>query len=221
MDDPDTPKSEDKFLTHGNLGMISRAPCERCNNTWMSALESAAKPILAPLMHGNEAVLTPEEQLLIVRWFIKTIIMYEFLGGEERGPKYFQPAERHALMQSLSVPVQTLFFLGRYGGEQDIITRESRLPLIVTQPVSLEPIEIEGYTATIAIKQLALQVFSVRWPPDPVIGSLQFSIPGNWDDAVVDIGPTTGNVKWPPPAYFDDPGFGLFMNRWTTLVTPP
>src|SRR5882724_3160928 len=56
MGDPENPQSEDKFVTHGNLGMISRAPCERCNNTWMSALESGVKPILAPLMHGNEAV---------------------------------------------------------------------------------------------------------------------------------------------------------------------
>jgi hypothetical protein len=27
--------------------------------------------------------------------------------------------------------------------------------------------------------------------------------------------------NWPPPAYFDDHGFGLLMSRWKTLVIPP
>jgi hypothetical protein len=36
----------------GKLGLVSRAPCEKCNCGWMSVIENEAKAVLAPMMKG-------------------------------------------------------------------------------------------------------------------------------------------------------------------------
>src|ERR1039457_1463762 len=36
-----------------------RTVCKRCNNEWMSAIESAAKPVMTPLILGQLVVLPP------------------------------------------------------------------------------------------------------------------------------------------------------------------
>ena len=187
----------------------------------MSKLEAKAKPVLVPLMHGEKTTLTASDRLTIVRWFIKTAILYEFLGGLERGPnKFFTPEERHALMQSLSLPQSTLVFLSRYRGTKDITTREMRLPFDVQRRDDKRTFPAEGYSVTFAIKQLAIQMFSIRWPEDPEIDRLDISIP-NWGPAEVQIWPAEGDVAWPAPYHLDDKGLDLFTERWTTVRPPP
>jgi hypothetical protein len=203
------------FTTRGNLGLISKRPCLRCNNGWMSKLEVAVKPVLVPLMNGSASVLTPAQQLLVVRWFIKTVTAYQFLNDR---PCYFEQRERHALMKSLTVPANTMFFLAHYNGPLEIETRETPVPLLFFGPPGAErPTPIEGYAATFLIKQLALQVFSVRRPKKFHIA---MNLPGGWNEATVQIWPIGGDVTWPPRFVFDDAGFDLFSNRWTTLQPP-
>lgn len=188
----------------------------------MSKLEAMVRPIIVPLMHGEKTILTPSDRLIIVRWFLKTAILYEFLGGVERGPdKFFNPQERHALMRSLSVPESTLVFLGRYQGSLHITTREMRLPFEAQRRDDNRTFPAEGYSITFALKQLAMQVFSVRWPDDPEIDRLDISLSGpDWDQAVIQIWPSEGSVIWPPPYHFDDHGLDIFTRRWTTVVRP-
>src|SRR5256885_10757883 len=59
----------------GNLGVVTKGPCKRCNNGWMSVLEEKAKPILKPLMRGEASTITTDQKLWIARWTIKTVIM--------------------------------------------------------------------------------------------------------------------------------------------------
>jgi hypothetical protein len=51
--------------------------CERCNNTWMSELESRAKPYLEPMLHDHGRLLHEGGQRTLATWALKTSMMIE------------------------------------------------------------------------------------------------------------------------------------------------
>jgi hypothetical protein len=196
------------------IALVTRKPCKRCNETWMSKLESTAKPLLVPLMKGKTILLTPDRQLLIARWFAKTVIMYEMLTKE---PYYFQPEERYALHNSLQVPTQTNFSLAHYSGRTAGSTFSTHLKLLVGAETD-HPVQVNGYTATLTIKKLALQVFSLRLPPEYPPDTVRLEMPVRLRDMGVQIWPINNAlVRWPPRYFLDNRALGIFQNRWTTL----
>jgi hypothetical protein len=213
-------KNQRTFKTGpGSFSLITKKPCGRCNNTWMSALEDAIRPILGPLIHGNSCVVTPDQQILIARWFAKTIIMFECT---ENGPFYFTKDECHSLMRSLSVPEFTVFFLAPYVGSNAVIAQDQYLPMVMRRDTDPpDPIVISGYTATFIIKHLALQVFSIRRPPDRQSGNLRILWPDEWNDVSVPIWPPTRDINWPPGFALDDEMLERFTNRWAAALPPP
>lgn len=49
--------------------------CETCNNTWMSQIESAAKPLLEPMIRGQRRAIPPRDQKTIATWMaLKTLV---------------------------------------------------------------------------------------------------------------------------------------------------
>lgn len=53
-----------------------RLPCKTCNETWMGAIEEAAKPYLMPLITGNWISLTQHAREALVRWlFLKFLVL--------------------------------------------------------------------------------------------------------------------------------------------------
>lgn len=55
--------------------IVARAVCANCNGGWMAALESQARPLLAPMINGNSCRLTSIDQKIIGRWAAKTAVM--------------------------------------------------------------------------------------------------------------------------------------------------
>lgn len=224
---PDTPWNvknvitDKTFRTHKHLGIISKRPCRRCNNEWMSRLEYEAQPVLAPLMHGRTATLSVNDQLLIARWLLKTSIMFD-LHYEKTRECYFTPSECQNIVQSLSVPRDTVMFLAHFRGSQaEILTREIGWE---ADPETLpeayqDMLGFEAYTATFAIKHLALQLFSFRRPKHLPDADLSVEIADVWSDAEIQIWPpvVSGPVTWPPRLFLDDSGFDLFDGRWKDM----
>jgi len=67
------------------LGLTSRAPCETCNNTWMSRVEGAAKPLLTPvILNKRTRWESAAEQLVVARWAFKTALMLDSASRPER-----------------------------------------------------------------------------------------------------------------------------------------
>jgi hypothetical protein len=200
------------------INLVSRKPCVRCNTGWMRRLESEAKPILVPLMTGTPLTLTPEQQLIIVRWFAKTVIIHEFL---DKGPYYFQPDERKALESGLVVPSPTLFFLGRYAGPKPVTTYAIHIPLTAGANTD-RATPVNAYAATFTIKQLALQVFSLRVPPQLPFNNIAINLPGNLGDMALQVWPVIDeSLRWPPPFFLDNEGLELFKSRWLALSEGP
>ena len=199
------------FAKRDEFGIVSRGPCTQCNNGWMSRLEAVAKPILVPLMKGVASNLTPEQQTTISAWFLKTCMMFEVY--DDTNPEYFEANTRKALRDALAIPAQTTIFLARYVGTNEIRVHEMPVDL------AFGPLESAawsyGYSATIAIKQLAFQIFSFRTPENLRLKAIE--IPQFWSDATIQIWPTGSSVQWPPGLALDDEAFDLLANRWGRL----
>jgi hypothetical protein len=66
--------------------MTVGAVCEQCNNTWMSGLESRAKPYLEGMLHGRGRLLHQGGQRTLAAWALKTAMMVEQThGAHQRG----------------------------------------------------------------------------------------------------------------------------------------
>jgi hypothetical protein len=86
--------------------------CQDCNNTWMSRIESAAKPILVPMIEGNACDLTACDRIVLATWAQLKLITYD----ARKAPRALPPTMAHAFGQ-LAQPYGTpLVLLGRFGG---------------------------------------------------------------------------------------------------------
>jgi hypothetical protein len=59
--------------------------CEPCNNGWMGDLEEVTKPILLPIMKGQRALdsLEEEERRILAKWAGKTALIESYAVGAE------------------------------------------------------------------------------------------------------------------------------------------
>lgn len=75
--------------------------CATCNNTWMSKLESAVKPLLAPIIKGEPVTLGASDLKVVAQWAtLKTIICEHDTALTEVTPQ----EERTAFMDDYSIP---------------------------------------------------------------------------------------------------------------------
>ncbi|HZI88343.1 MAG TPA: hypothetical protein VFD48_16035, partial [Pyrinomonadaceae bacterium] len=139
--------------------------------------------------------------------------VYEFLGDRQ----HFNSTDRQQFSKSLAVPSETLIFLARHFGTRGMRTRAYHVPLVVG-PDTPNPISVDGYTATFAIDQVALQIFTFRRPEKSNALGVKIRLPDNWTGASIDIWPPVRRSRrWPPPLALDDAGFELFARRWGNL----
>ena len=60
--------------------------CATCNNGWMSDLESASAPILAPMIRGQPVRLDRAAQRLVAFWLAKTVMTARWVHRDRRFP---------------------------------------------------------------------------------------------------------------------------------------
>ena len=189
----------------------------------MSVLEGQTRSILVPLIRGKPTEISLEQQLIIVRWLVKTSMMHEFLA---KGPYHFEPEERRAFMESFTLPAEMLVFLAAYGGTGHVLTRELLLPLLITRSDTRQASAVNAYSATFAFSHLALQIFTYRRPDELKAATVQLFLPNpssnvSWQETAIQIWPNSSPVRWPPPLAFGNPGFEMFANRWTAITEKP
>lgn len=59
-----------------------RAVCKNCNETWMSRLETAARPLLSPMALGQQVNLDTAAQEIVARWIALKIMVSEHSRGD-------------------------------------------------------------------------------------------------------------------------------------------
>ena len=192
------------------MKLTLRAVCRRCNNTWMSVLESRFKGICGPAIVGRKSmVLAPPEQRLVATWAVKTALLmelaYRFLGEHAYAPPS-NLAYLYARRGQKPPPgADTRVWIGALGpGWRDVWHQASAF---IPAGDEAQPSDRVGwYLATVAVGHVVLHVFGRDIQPD-VSGRASaarnhpaWSLPDQWTQHLLPVWPViSDHVHWPPP----------------------
>jgi hypothetical protein len=202
------------FVTRSGLGLLNRAVCKTCNGGWMSRLENLVRPILQPMMRGQPLPLSKEDQLVLVRWLMKTAMMMEFV--RDAIPMFFRSEDRRSFFESSAIPNNTVMVLARlYTKTFDFRTRSHDIKgKYLVDGLS----DYRAYIITFAIGHAVMQLFSVRRDAVPHARLLRplapVCLPVCWKDVDFQIWPYRQTIHYPPRLTLDDASFETFANRW-------
>lgn len=194
-----------------------RAVCDDCNHGWMSQLESIAKPILTPLIHGEARELSRDDQRLITVWAFKTALVALLSSSdEERASGYGVPAPEYAALYASRDHPEPLpncqFWTGYYAGERPPGTIRV-VPLVVELDDIAEPTVPPAYLMTVVIGALMVQGVRFIDPSMYVEAATEPELPCIW--------PTEGSVTWPPDSRLDDAAFEPMLEGKALHVQHP
>ena len=195
------------------MGFVLTRPCETCNNGWMSDLETLVQPVIEPMIRGQAKTLTFSDCRTAAEWMVKTSIMFEYFQNRTR--RYFTRRDRIAIATTRSLPRMMMFFAHYIPRTEHTSAwfHEYPIPLVMTTERGI--IQADAYSATFALGQLVLQMFTHRYREPTIL----FHTPGDWNDASIQTWPNRlGNeLHWPPRLLLDEENLLLFSKRWAGL----
>ena len=179
------------------------AVCDSCNGGWMSALESRAKPVLTPLIHGETRELTQGDQRLVAAWTFKTALVAMLSSSDaERAQGHGVPREEYeALFASKEAPEPlpySRYWCGQYVGARPA-GGVRLVPVVVEIDGLPTPDWPAAYVLTLRLGRLLIQ-------------GIRFTSPSLWVDAETEPGfptiwPSEETITWPPAGQADDETF--------------
>jgi hypothetical protein len=170
-----------------------RVVCEACNNGWMSELETAAKPLLTPLILGRSSTITESAVSIIAQWItLKTLVGEQNITGDAVVTK----EEREKFRFNLTIPENFQIWIGCCGvdGWQTAYWRHAAT-------VSLSP-EIKPkhkfkniHTVTFGIGILLVSVLHTT------VQDLGLTYNYDQKGLMTSLLPLSGPIVWPLPRY--------------------
>jgi hypothetical protein len=144
--------------------MIAGEICKACNGGWMSALEVAALPILAPA--DPPAPLTQRDQLVLARWFLKTAAV---LNSSQNYRLMLPAPVRHSAADDPHPDVGV--FLGRRppGGGMFAFAQQAGVTFSFAptgRQAEVQALMAKGYACAIGVNDL--------------VGVVAYAPPGGW-----------------------------------------
>jgi hypothetical protein len=196
------------------------AICEECNSVWLSRLERAAKPLLAPMaVSAKPTLLSPANQKFIAAWAVKTVLLLE-LAFRQMYPA-IRPTEGYEASQAelawlrakTEPPPRSRVWLGCRDCQQAMPVRYAPSSAPLPTP---DGTQVEGHLATFTLGYAALQVFTVDYVTAEQDHAAQWNdhVPASLAQALPRI--------WPPLATQQDllwPLHAFAANDWDRLVT--
>lgn len=178
--------------TAPDFSITARVVCRDCNGGWMSALESAAKPLLTPMIEASQRVaLTPQGQRVVGAWSLKTAMMMQQAEGADQSipPRDYGWVYKHG-----EPPIGVQVLLGQFVPEESQIRYDH-------QPIASEDLvdgtrRTEGYGIMLGVGHLLVHINSPGLdPPDPQV---RLPLKGRLAQHLIEIGPGQTTVTWPP-----------------------
>jgi hypothetical protein len=174
-----------------------RCVCGKCNNGWMSALEGKVRLLVGSFLHDIPHRLDVEQQEAISLWATKTAMVLDATNTHIR-TRFYERHECERLRLQSSIPMRSRIWLGRFCGSGLFAAGTD-----ISLDIGKVPKAAHGCVTTFIVGRLAIQVLTVRFPPqyDGIEIPVGLS-PGPWDDLLVDIWPTSNRISWPPALAF-------------------
>jgi hypothetical protein len=203
------------------IDVTSSDVCLDCNTKWLSGIENAIKPLITPMITGDEAItLSADNQSAIAAWAYKMAMLLEVPAVGNRDP-YFTPAERLQFRQtSLSHPYVKVF-LARYAfGQHPGFAMDQRHTFTERSTGTVRLLKI----ATMTVGHLAMQLMAVRSIASAELvpaSEMEFEFLGKAKRAVLQIWPTNRlGVSWPPEVTIEGQDLEAWVNMWVAPEQP-
>lgn len=177
-------------FTGFSLDLKARFVCTRCNNGWMSDLETEAEPILSRLMSDEAADLSPTDQAVIATWVTKTLLVVQFALPSTIADEMVE-MRRELFARSEPLPGSRIW-IARYGGD-------GRWPVVLHQhglkfqSSKGDEEDFKLFDAVVAFGPLVF-LFYGRFD----LAALPMQTRGTTE--LRPIWPALADVRWPPPA---------------------
>ena len=167
--------------------------CLSCNNGWMSKLEVIARRVLTPLIRGESATVTVDDQPAVAMWAQKTALTAMLLSSEaQRQDGYGLPPKLyHALYKQHETlePLQpSQIWIGRYAGNPAFHAVRVT-PMVVRIPGIPEPGVPQAYLMTIVIGALLIQCLLFINEAIVIEMTSDLKLPLLW--------PSNDDIQWP------------------------
>lgn len=195
------------------LNMKPKVVCAKCNNTWMSDIESKyAKPAMVDLILGNRigAIGKKRAYGLSLFAFKTAVIVNRSLPESEF---FFEESDRYAFHRSLTLPrdvgmwlvcMEPAAILGKTGG--GIMSVNVKFPNKGSADLTLN-------VCSFWVGRLGFQVISAKSQRPRKLESLPF-----FSDLTVSFYPTLEpNVRWPRDKFLLVHDFSRFWGRWNSV----
>jgi hypothetical protein len=188
-----------------------KSVCTKCNNEWMSNLETECIPLLGSLLEDISLNLDSHYQLLASLWATKIAMVLDSVEGHSR---FYLKTECEQFKNNKIIPIGTMIWTGRYFGRSlhasgGYFTANLNKSL----PVA------DCATTTILVGHLIFEVLTVRKrsPYSERTIRMEPNL-GRWNELLTPIWPITSNtVSWPPALSFSNYGshpIAMLLTRW-------
>lgn len=171
-----------------------KAPCKKCNNEWMSTIETAAKPLLLSMMHDTPSAFDRDQQRVIATWLTVKAMVWDY-GQVLRA--VLQP-DRDCVFHNRSPPKDWRVWFGRTNAEfgECGVFAESRL---ILRPDFLGSVFPEP-TKTVLANTQAFLLYSGAFVGVTLCSP--FIVGGTFNDhggkTLRPLWPLSDKVDWPP-----------------------
>lgn len=163
--------------------------CARCNNGWMSSLESDVRPVLTKMTTKRAMNLSLADQELLARWVFKTALMYAF-WDPDASP--FLPTTYRRFYRTRTMPPSAWAWVTRSESQWADMAMSMRN---MRADVRLEPDQDERNNSTamyLAVNGVAFLLHFSR-----SLAESYLALPDPWDRGWVRLHPHAERTQWP------------------------
>jgi hypothetical protein len=187
--------------------------CRKCNNTWMSGMETTVKNFLGPMIEDISFPLSRQDQQNLTEWVIKCAMCND---TADQRPRFFTESECHTFKKKRTIPDRTLAFVARFTGRS---LDSNGVDFTLVEPTT-GSLLVRGHVYTVMVGHVVLQVLS--WRPEAEHKDKIVRIKaadGPWEQLTIQIWPIKRKaVSWPPPISLSGAlgatHYGRFRNRF-------
>jgi hypothetical protein len=194
------------------LNWTVKVVCKKCNETWMSDIESKVVPAMTPLILGKTGINITQSQADTISLFaFKTAVILDHID-RKRTP-FFPRSVRHQFRTSHAIPVYVRMWLAGYG-----LFEEGHLRAVYDEGTMSTGHPVKFYALSFSVGHLAFQVTSVKNFFGPLA---QFSpSDARFNHLAVRFWPRIpSGVVWPLAHVLrDGTDFNAFADRWRDVL---
>jgi hypothetical protein len=166
------------------------APCKDCNEGWMEQIETAARPILTPMLDDKRVSLDISGVDVLAQWVTLRVMVAQHAYPKERRRSITQERYR-AFFQTRQVPPGTQIWVGRYSGAGPWPTQYYHREIRIARPDTSPP---NAYIVGFSVGYVAF----VCWGHEVTAGAI-VRLGQKMHELLAPIWPALSPISWPPP----------------------